>query len=215
MTHKVSPAVTTQMMDYRTTRGWATAIHPEDSLLMVLVPDETQWAMSTQYGTWSRLTGLPMTCAAPWNGKLYFGTSDGRVCVNDGAVDDATDAPDAIESSFVPGFTSAGTALLKRLLMSRLRLIATDNVPTFQVEGRVEFDTTEAGEAGLVTQSTNNTWDTAEWDVSVWGGTSTLSTSAWRGIVGYGIYVSLAVRLASMGATTIPSYDLMLDSGGI
>jgi hypothetical protein len=71
-------------------RGWAMRLHPQDSCLMVLSPTSVgyQFVMGLSTQGWHIYTGLEMgVCAEAWNGSLYYGTADGRVCVNEGYLD--------------------------------------------------------------------------------------------------------------------------------
>lgn len=219
LTHKISPAINKQMLTQRATRGWATQIHPEDSLLLILTPPQinappVQWAMSMPSNTWGKLSGLPMTCAEAWQGKLYFGTSDGRVCINDGNVDDASGDATDIESDVVYGFTDGGMGNLKRLLMARPRFVA-ENSPSYAVEGRVNFDRRPvASLAGFLAHGFGaGIWDEGLWDTAVWGGENTFAE--WRGVRGYGTYVSLALKASTRARTILPGSDLLFDTGGL
>jgi hypothetical protein len=71
-------------------RGWAMVLHPEDACLMVLAPgSQSKFVMSMSTQGWHLYDGLPETiAAAPWDGTLFFGTSDGKVYSNTGYQDD-------------------------------------------------------------------------------------------------------------------------------
>src|SRR5216684_1226120 len=79
----------------RTLKGWQMRLHPNDNTLLINVPqpDNTtiQLAMSLATKGWSQYRDMPrMLSLEGWNGDLYFGTADGRVCKNAGYLDGIT-----------------------------------------------------------------------------------------------------------------------------
>ena len=101
---------------YRLTQGWSVTIHPEDNTLIITVPSggvdtaSEQLVMSLHTKGWSRYSDLPIVSCAAWQGKLYFGTADGRVCVN---------------TEFADGVTLAGVAHTNYISGSEVFIAAT------------------------------------------------------------------------------------------
>lgn len=222
-TRKIGTAITAIMSERRTDLGWSTQIHPEDSTLIINTPQVSglpreQWVLSFNAGGWTQFKGLPMTCSESYGGKLYFGTADGRVCVNTGPVDNnkLTGSQDAIaiESSMLLGFISLGTAARKRLLMARPHFITDGTAPQYVMEGRANYDFTEISTVAYTDPAQTALWDVGIWDVSEWGATQGVA-GEWRGISGYGSQVSLAMKMSTKGAATLVGLDVMADMGGI
>jgi hypothetical protein len=88
-TAKIANLFNQAQIETAASRGWAMRIHPQDACLMVLAPTgQNQFVMSLTTQGWHQYRDFPMgVCAEAWGGTLYFGTSDGRVCVNDGYLD--------------------------------------------------------------------------------------------------------------------------------
>ena len=222
---KISPALSDQLTDLLTSRGWEIRIHPEDKALIVTVPysastPSNQWLMSLHSQGWSYSSGIPMATCEEWKGKLYFGTSDGRVCINDGDADEVTltglTDPLAIQWSLITAFSSLGVASNKRLKQIRPRFITGGDEPQYSVEARYDFDLSEITSVTYVTPTTTAAvWDSAIWDSSVWAAGATAGTAGeWRGAAGMGTYAAIALAGASKARTTLVAFECFYDVGG-
>lgn len=207
---------------YGSNFGWQMVLDPKDNALLVLVPivegsPGTQLAMSLATHGWFPYSGLPMNCAAPWNGTLYFGTTDGRVCKHDGYVDGVTlsnpNASTPVQWSLISAFQSLGSSKKKQVGMLRVRVSSQSGNPPYAAEVRYDFDTTPmAAVAGTVDPGTS-AWDSATWDVSEWGG-DYFETQTVFGAVGIGTYVAVAVAGISNGRTIFLGADVSFTVGG-
>lgn len=220
---KIGSALGRLMCERGDKRGWATVIHPEDRTLIITVPASAgqareQWVLGLLADGWARHTGLPMTCVEPWRGELFFGTDDGRVCVNSGDADnvgisDSSNAV-AIEWSGITRYSDLGAPTKKRVLMARPHMLTTGTPPQYGVEARYDFNlsepTTVPYEAAPPSPSS---WGEADWGELIWGvGQSTAGD--FRGTTGIGSHVALAWRGASKNRTTLVGFDVMFDAGG-
>jgi len=205
-------------------KGWALHIHPADSCLLLLIPQgdnlpTTQWAQSFlgERG-WFPYQGLPMVAAAVWNGRLFFTTPDGRVCVNEGYVDNVQLAdPNTytpVSWSVIHSFQTLGNAQQKRVHFLRVNLMTeTANVP-ISVAPRFDYDFTEAPAPESVSSVTGALWDTAIWDEDEWGGDYGSTSRLW-GASGIGRAVSVAIRGTSTGRTILMGTEVAFDQGGL
>jgi hypothetical protein len=218
---KIAPKLG-RLLSERTGTGWSMVVHPEDRTLVVLTPevsglDREQWAMTLGARGWTQRVGVPMACAESWRGKLYFGTSDGRVCINDGDVDGTTlagVAGTAIDSWILSAYADLGAASWKTLAMARPHFITDGTAPQWSVYGRTDFDQTEPGSVSYVPQTgTVLIWGSGIWGSSVWGSGSG-TAGEWRGISGMGSSVAYALRLNTVARTTLTSVDVMFRPGG-
>jgi hypothetical protein len=226
-TRKLAPLFTDAMIERKHLRGWEIRIHPEDSTLIIPTPAWTgqsaqQFAMSlssTAKG-WSLYSGLPVACSESWKGKLYFGTADGRICINDGHYDNvARDGSIAsaydVEWNLLPAFGAFGNVNLKRIQMIR---------PIFRVDGanprlfaaaRYDFDESTISTAlPAASATTVALWDVSLWDVAVWG-EGLRTTSNVFGATGIGSHMSVALEGSSHAETILIGFDLAWDEGGL
>jgi hypothetical protein len=207
-----------------TLKGWSMRLHPIDSCLMVLVPTAVnqstqQLVMSLTTRGWSRYRDIPIgVCAEPWGGTLYFGTVDGRVCVNDGYLDGLTLADpnsySTIQWSLLSSFQDLGTPQRKRVQSIRPRVLSQGGAVTMKAAARYDWDLTELPTVTAVASSGTNTWDVGLWDTATWGG-AYASQSQVFGASGFGSTVAIAIRGASSARMTLTGIDVTLDVGGV
>lgn len=221
-TAKIANLVNTIMARKSNYREWGVLLHPEDNALVVLVPrgtDDThmQLAQSSASRGWFTYSGVPMLSAGVWDGKLLFGTYDGRVCVNTGDVDAVLlsdlSAYQSVEWSILGAFSNFGSPRQKLVHMMRPLITSDGALPTVEVAARFDYDQTEIDAVTLVLASGANSWDTATWDVSVWGGDEAPSYTS-RGTSGMGVNVGVAIRGTSVARTVLVGIDVLFSQGG-
>jgi len=202
--------------------GWSIAIHPTDNILLITVPplpDEPreQLSMSLANQGWSQHLGVPMSCMETWRNKLYFGTDDGRVCVNDGEVDDVPlDASSVrpIEWALLTSYQNLGNPAKKRVHMIRPHFMTDGTSPGYATGARFDFDLSPLDLSPTAADATPSAWDIAIWDTSVWDDGAGIA-GRYEGATGMGSHVALILRGNSVTNTTFVGFDVVLDSGGI
>lgn len=221
VTEKIANLYNQLMITRREDRGWSMRLSPQDSALMVLHPDydtevDQQLVLAQGNRSWWRYRGLPMHSAEVWEGQLYFGTQDGRVCLATGYVDavelaDPT-AYEKVDWTLISAFQKLGGAAQVRVSQIRALVVADGARPELSLEARYRYDTSEVSDPD-VTGAAAGTWDNAVWDTDVWGGAASPYTLL-RGAVGVGPEVALAIRGRSIDRTILVSLDAMAETGG-
>lgn len=205
-------------------RGWCMRTHPQDSALMVLYPVASgqptqQLVMSLITKGWHRYRDMPMgVCAEPWGGLLYFGTEDGRVCINDGYLDGVLlsnpNSYSTINWSLLTAFANLGRPTRKRVSQVRVKILSQGGNIPMSAEARYNFDLSEAAAPGVATPSAGAAlWDVGLWDVGVWGGAYQVQTQIY-GTYGSGTEVALAIRGSASSRMTLLGADVFYDEGG-
>jgi hypothetical protein len=130
-TQKIGNLFNTAVSTYGGTKGWSLRLHPEDATLLITLPPADgaypQLAMSVLTRGWSQYRDLPMVANEAWGGKLYFGTSDGRVCQHTGYLDAvplAATSYSAIQCSLITAFRNMGDGRQKLLQSARPTIIS-------------------------------------------------------------------------------------------
>jgi hypothetical protein len=205
------------------TRGWAMRLHPKDACLMTLVPGaaatlNTQLVMSLSTKGWHQYRDLPsVICAEPWNGELYFGTDDGRVCVNTGEVDGVLLADPSsystISWSLLTGFQNLGNPNWKRMQLLRPTILSQGGSVSHEIVARYRWDITEIPSVSTATTASGALWDSARWDEAVWGGAYAATQRVW-GSFGFGAEVAIAIRGEASARMTLTGIDVAYDGGG-
>lgn len=159
-TEKVNPLFARLASQGIQTRGWAMHTHPTDNAFLVLIPTTpgaatNQLAMSTVTRGWTQYRDLPMLSAAVWQGELWFGTADGRVCRNTGYLDG--DDGDGVQWSVLTPFR--GDATQKQVQSVRPILMTDEAAPAYAATVRYNFDTEEPEEPTGTTSNRPGNWD--------------------------------------------------------
>lgn len=167
---------------------------------------------------WSRLVGIPMSTMETWRGKLYFGTFDGRVCVNEGFVDDMKlDGTGSypIDYAVLTSFLSMGNAQKKRLHLVNPRFMTTGTTPAYSTDARWDFDIANVQALPIANDYLEtNVWNQGLWNTSQWASGSGTAGS-YCGATGMGTHVAILLKGTSNSEDTLVGFDAALDSGGI
>jgi hypothetical protein len=219
---KISTLFNDLMNVRKSLTGWEIKLHPTDNAVFVNLPklaggEYEQLAMSFVTRGWARLTGLPVACAETWHGSLYFGTADGRVCINTGYVDNnqlaGSTNSTAIPWSVLTSYQNLGTGQIKRVQFIKPMFATDGTAPSFEGEARYDFDLTDPDDVSFASTSTAGTWDSGSWDSAVWGSGQGIAGSN-VGSAGMGSNVALAISGSSKAKTTLIGVNVAFDVGG-
>jgi hypothetical protein len=222
-TAKVANLFNALMTERGNLDGWEINTHPTDNLLIINVPatpakSQEQLTMALANKGWSRHLGIPMSCMETWRGKLYFGTFDNRICVNDGVVDemvlDGTSSR-PIYFSLLTSFQNLGNAQKKRLHMVRPMFMTDGTVPGYETQSRWDFDITDARPTGTALDILETSvWNQGVWDQSKWNDGADIAGRQY-GTAGMGTHVAIVLKGMSNTETTFVGFDAVIESGGI
>lgn len=222
-TRKIGNLFSYLVSSRRRLKGWALHVHPEDNVLIIMVPTADgshteQLAMSFATGGWSRYRALPALSAVQWDGKLYYGTIDGVVGINTGTIDGVTlAAPSeyaAIDWSLLTAYSDLGNAAWKHVSQLRPSLLAESSDAPVEAHAVYDLSLIEPPPVTAVGAGSASSWDTAQWDVSVWGGSYT-ATQPLQGAIGMGREVAIAVRGTAISRTAYVKTDVYFTTGGL
>lgn len=236
-TAKVANLFNKLMSDRGGVAGWAMSQHPDDNLIVINVPalpggEPEQLVMSLATKGWARHRGVPIVSMTTWHGKLFFGTSDGRVCLSTGSADSGLSAelvnygewseweyadagPQDIDFALQTSYQTLGQPVNKRCHMARPYFITNGSAPGYSVEARYDYDLDPIALANVpaIGVATNG-WGQGNWDVALWDdGIGTANRK--RGTTGMGTAVSIVLRGTSFANTTLVSIDTLIDTGGL
>ena len=223
-TQKIPTLLNSLMGQYKIYQGWAVMLSPEDGTLIVLVPNEVnvsvnQLVMSLATRGWSMYRGLNMTAAASWDGKLYYGTDDGRVLINTGTVDGVTIAdPDSyspIEFSLLTTFQAYGSPGQKIVQFIRTTFMNQGGKLQYESKPLYGYNLTEPAPPDVVpTSAASGTWDTAVWDSAVWAGDNAPTRKIGGGF-GMAPEIAIALRGRAISRVTLVGWHLFYTEGGL
>jgi len=222
-TARISNLFSTLQSQTGNLRGWSMRIHPKDAALMITAPialslPTQQLVMSLSTKGWHQYRDMPMgVCAEPWSGSLFFGTEDGRVCLNDGEVDGVLLSDPSSYSpvywSVLTGFSNMGRPTQKQVHFIRPTLLSQGGAIPHEVAAKFRWDLTEIAAITSTPSSGGALWDAALWDQAVWGGAYNAQQQVF-GACGTGPELAIAIRGASSSRMTWTGTDVNYEEGG-
>ncbi|WP_199741923.1 hypothetical protein [Corallococcus sp. CA047B] len=221
-TAKVASLFNNAMQGKAAKKGWAMRLHPEDATLLVMVPTEDgqateQLVMALAPRSWSRYRDLPIYSSCVLSGKLYYGTVDGKVGINDGYVDGRTLADPnsytAVQWALLTSFQNLGSASMKQVQMVRPTFLTEGSAPSYNAQARYRYDFTELASVSQAA-NTGSLWDVGTWDSAVWAG-DYQATQNVTGTTGLGGDVAIAMRGTAITRTVLVGIDVFFTVGGL
>lgn len=203
--------------------GWSMDLIYDQQFLLLQLPVSTAntygfYVMNSSTGAWGKITNMPMNCCTEINSRVYFGTTDGRVCIgfsgnSDGALIDGTPG-NSIIGKYVSGFSAYGDAsYLKTFQLARPVFIGSEP-PATGVEMLVEYPFNFTGLTNATVVSEGGNFDVSKWNACVWaGGFNTYSS--WCGLNGLGYYGALSIMFTGNAGTQYITTNVTLTVGGI
>lgn len=194
---------------------------PSSDVLVIKLPADggtyRQFAMNVITGAWCEFIGMPMRCAGVIGGQLYFGTSDGYVCLGLYGDKDGVDSLGAggnyVEGDVQTSFQAFNTpAQLKKFGMVRPSFIALA-APSIKLQINTQFQFTPVGGSPFFIKDNGAVWDEGVWNTSTWVGNNTYQ--AWAGTTGLGYYGSLRMKVRGLPATVFTACNVMTELGGV
>lgn len=220
-TQKIANLFGNAAVNSRTLKGWQVRLHPRDNTLMINVPvgDNTtyQFVMSLNKKSWSIYRDMPaMLSMESWQGDLYFGTVDGRLCKNTGFLDGVTLAAPSVFSpvqfEVLTSFPN-GDQRFKRVHVVRPTFITEGGNPSFSAGVRFDYDFTEAQPVPLASTNNGNVWGAGLWGTATWSGSNTPSTVP-LGAAGCGVAAAIIIRGSATSRTSLVGIDVVFEPGG-
>lgn len=154
---------------------WESEKWTEMSYVMVSVPstqpgqDPLCFVMNTETGSWCRYTNWDARCIIVHNGKLYFGTNDGRVCQGEVG---GKDGDQGIYYTCVSNPEQLGAPSYTKTIQE-MRATFYGNTPfnpllSASMDYKVELPSPPDSADDSTSTWATSQWDTGLWDQAVW-----------------------------------------------
>ncbi len=222
---KISLIIKSAMEQYRTDDGWDASLMASQSNIIITRPrtgseSYIQYVRNTTTNGWGLWRDAPISAFDEWNGKVYFGTKDMRVCVMDVAVDNQLITPtgqingESIKFSLLTNYQDLGEpSLKKRGKYTRPYFLASQK-PSVTTKFRYDYDLNEVLNTSGDISFEGSLWDVGLWDSAIWSTTDLSAKFPVSGGFGIGVNIALAMSGASRVETTLISFDIQWDTGG-
>lgn len=221
--YKINPVLNAAFNDCKSEFGWAMdMIYDQQFLLLQLPVTSTNqyrfYIMNSGTGAWGTIVAMPMNCAAQVNGEVFFGTTDGRVCIGftgntDGELLDGTQGK-PIVGKYIGGFNAYGNASYLKTFQLARPVFISDLAPSVGAVmlTKYPFDVVNVENPAVGNQGGQFNKD--HFNDCVWaGGANTFS--AWCGLNGLGYYGAMAVSFTGNAKTQYVTTNVTLTVGGV
>lgn len=189
--------------------GWQVLPYANGHAIFVNVPSSGgtahQYVQNTFTGAWCRYTGMNARCWGLFQDQLLFGGATAVYLADAGN----SDAGAAIQGRIQTAFNKHRAPGMKRYTMVRPNMTANSDLRATM--GLVVDYKDTATLAGFTVTVPVALWDTALWDVDVWGG-ATLSIRGWTAANAIGRTVSVQMVTNTIGAeANLNTFDLLYE----
>lgn len=198
VTDKIQPSIGEMINTYGVNYGWEVNVFPKEDAIFLNIPitgGSQQYLMNTRTKGWCNITGWDASTFEMLNDNLYFGTTDKVMKAFDGT----SDAGVAIAGEALQAFSYMGNSSLKYWEMAR-PIISTDSSSLGILLGlNVDYDMTAPTGTPTFSNVSVGAWDTAIWDIDVWGGSMQIRKD-WQTVGGVGYSAALHMKTQSSAA---------------
>jgi hypothetical protein len=220
--YKVNPFVSQQTTFYLTTPYWFMQPYPNEELMYVGTPILTESGNAQDLGmyslnnAWCTFSGMDVLCAAVWNGKFIFGSTNGMVNqaftgFQDNVSSDGLTKGDEVTARIQGPFGDYDTPdMNKRMLRIKIYGLSSDD-PTYFARFLSEYNLTTPINSPQPVSSITNGWDSGKWDQALWAGGG--SFRKWFGVTGYGKKLSLQLALRGTGKVVYTDHEVLHEVG--
>lgn len=189
-----------EAVQFRSTENWDCIVWDENQMVVVSIPTVNEqppamFVSNARTGAWAQFTNWSGTCLEIFNGRLFYGSQDGKVVE---AWVTGLDQGTPYTAVYVPLFTDFSNAGAQKIAgMGRLQTRGPYMIDA-QVSAQSDYiiDLPAAPAASPVPEGSQ--WDVAIWDSSSWG---TAQTKTWQGnwqsLGGIGYTLAPCVQITS------------------
>lgn len=180
--------------------GWHAITWPEGQMVMVVPPliggqDAMLFAANARTGAWSRFTNWEAICTCVFKGKLYFGSTDGRVVLaNVGGNDEG----ETYTGSYLPLFEDFGSPASAKIGQLARPVLRSSVDLDIAVSLHCDFDLDLPTPPPATLGGSGSQWGVGIWGASTWGDARpTVITQDWQSVGGIGYAMSPATQVTS------------------
>lgn len=189
-----------EALEKRGQENWSAVLWPEQQMVVVAPPTETTrsiFVANARTGAWAEFTNWDITCMETFNGRLLFGTNEGRI--KDAMVGGSDDGV-LYTGSCIPLFTDDGTPTR----LKAARMVRAETRSRVRIKEKVscvfDFNRSLPSPPDVSPVPIGNEWNNAIWNQSVWDSESpTVIERRRHSANGQGYRISAALQVTSGG----------------
>jgi hypothetical protein len=216
ITEKIMFAISQATSLYPSSLQWQIQPFPLENMLLLNVPVGTdvqqQYVQNTISGAWCNFTGWGANCWELYKDQIYFG-GNGYVGLAWNGLQDDTLAINADGKQAFNYFGARG--VLKHWTMIR-PIVASNGNPAIYANINVDFEDLSFNTSLSPFSPSGPVWDTAKWDVDLWGGAADSIYKIWLGVNGIGYCASPRLIAATKGTDLLwMATDVVYQPGAV
>lgn len=184
----------------RGSENWVCELWGEGSMMLVAPPtfgsnQPLTFVTNSDSGAWCKFTEWLPVSMETFRGRLYFGSTNGRLME---AWVGGSDEGRPYTAEMIPLFNDLGQPS-QRKAPRWSRVVTRSSYPiTEKITARFDWDTSIPAAPDAVSVPIGNEWDNGIWDVSVWDAErGAVVQGPWRSVGGSGYAASVCVQVTS------------------
>jgi hypothetical protein len=199
-------------------QGWSVMLIPNSGRMICNIPmgSANSYRQAVRFmpnPVWATWSSIPSRCWAWLDGRVWFGSDDGKVY--EGSPDYFNDNGRPIRVDVQPAWYAYGSAGVKQFKMV-LPYIISDGTPKPYLDFRVDYDETPpVNQPDATTADLGATWDLAVWDVDYWAGKQRVWNN-WQGVAALGRVGAPRLVADILNCQfAIAGFDVLYETGGV
>ena len=179
---------------------WHCVIWPEQQMVVVATPTTFNespmcFVANARTGAWARFTGWDMTCLCVYDGRMFFGSQNGRVVE---AYITGLDEGKPFTASCVPQFLDMGSSGALKVSTVGRAVLRGSNKVNAQISAYKDYIVRLPPPPDAATISTDSVWGGAIYGASTWGGKAEKNTQTeWRSASAAGYALAPGIQVTS------------------
>jgi hypothetical protein len=197
--------------------GWQGEVWPELKIAAFAPPTPDSFPVpvifitNTETGAWARFTGWQALCFEVYEGRLYFGSPDGKVFIaNASGQDDGAPYTGAV----MPLFEDFGTPASAKIGKLARAVVRATTPVNDQLQWHSDFNLSlPAPPSSTVVGGAQSIWGAGVWGESIWGAeTPQVISENWRSVSGLGYACSVSLQITSGAIAPIDAELIRIDT---
>lgn len=179
---------------------WHAETWPEGQMVAIALPPDFNgntgmFIANARTGAWANFTNWNGTCLDVFQGRLFFGSTDGRVVE---AMVTGLDEGAAYTGRYLPLFDDFGLSAQLKAARMALPTIRSQGPVNVQVNCQYDFDLAIPAPPSAAAISAGSQWGIGVWGQSVWGGRAdSIVTMGRDSLAGVGYRMATALQITS------------------
>lgn len=189
-----------ELVEERRSAEWKCAIWPEQQMVVIGTPTVADTSpmcvvANARTGAWARFTGWHITSLCVFQGRMFFGSTEGKV-IEAYVTGMDEDAP--FTASVIPQFLDMGSPASKKVpTLARATTRSSYDV-VHKLNSNRDYQTTLPAPPSAAPLDVSGVWGGAIWGESTWGGRRDKQTQQeWQSVGGEGYALAPGLQITS------------------